>query len=219
LVEYASKFARATDYQGAKGFVVQQLIPGDGRVQFSYAGLWDHGREVCSMTARRARQFPAEFGTSPFVEAVELPRVIAAAQRLLQAVDYHGLVEVEFKLDSRDKQLKLLDVNTRIWAWIGLGDATDRDFAMQALHLATGRKLAVRKPARYGAHWVHSARNVLSLMQSLRRTGRLGFAGWSWLRPGGVHAVAATDDPRPGLVEIPLLIGRKLHALRRRSPN
>lgn len=216
--DYARKFAQATDYQGATGFVVQQLIPGDGRMQFSYAGLWDRGQEVCSMTARRARQFPAEFGTSPFVEAVEVPDVTAAARRLLQAVDYHGLVEVEFKLDSRDNQLKLLDVNTRIWAWIGLADATDQYFALQALLLATGQKPSVTKPARYGAHWVHGARNGLSLVQSLRRTGRLGFAGWNWLRPGGVHAVAATDDPLPGLVEIPILIGRKLNAWRRWSP-
>jgi predicted ATP-grasp superfamily ATP-dependent carboligase len=169
------------------------------------------------MTARRARQFPAEFGTSPFVEAVELPRVTDAARALLEAVDYHGLVEVEFKLDSRDNQLKLLDVNTRIWAWIGLGGAADRDFPLLAFQLAFGHTPVVTKPARYGAHWVHSAPNTLSLLQSLRRTGRLGFAGWAWLRPGGVHAVAATDDPLPGLAEIPILIGRGVSGLVRRA--
>ncbi len=215
--DYETRFAKATSFQGNGGFVVQQLIPGDGRVQFSYAGLWDRGREVCSMTARRARQFPAEFGTSPFVEAVELPRVTDAARALLEAIGYHGLVEVEFKLDSRDNQLKLLDVNTRIWAWIGLGGAADRDFPLLAFQLAFGHAPVVTKPPRYGAHWVHSAPNTLSLLQSLHRTRRLGFAGWAWLRPGGVHAVAATDDPLPGLAEIPILIGRGVSGLLRRA--
>lgn len=210
--DYDSKFALATHYMGPRGFVVQEMIPGDGATQFSYAGLWDHGRELCGLTARRSRQFPAEFGTSPFVETVDLPRVADEARRLLKAVDYHGLVEVEFKLDRRDDRLKLLDVNTRIWAWIGLGAAAGLDFPVLAATLATGRQPVIG-PVRYGASWRHPVPNVLSLLQSLLGTGGLGYAGRQSLFDHAVSSVFAVDDLKPALAEIPVHLIRKTRGL------
>lgn len=207
--DYARKYRLATQYMGPGGFVVQELIPGDGAVQFSYAGLWEHGREVCGLTARRSRQFLAEFGTSPFVETSEQPRVLAEAQALLKAVDYHGLVEVEFKLDRRDDRLKLLDVNTRIWAWIGLGAAAGLDFPVLSAALAAGTVPDGLTP-RYGASWVRGIPNGLSLAQSLLRGGGLGYAAARSLSPRSVPAIFAWDDPLPALLEIPIQLLRRL---------
>jgi D-aspartate ligase len=207
--DYAQKYGLASQYMGPGGFVVQELIPGDGASQFSYAGLWNRGREVCGLTARRSRQFPAEFGTSPFVETTEQKRVTAEAQRLLAAVGYHGLVEVEFKLDARDDSLRVLDVNTRIWAWIGLGAAAGLDFPMLAAELAfevePGALAAV-----YGASWVRAIPNLLSLVQSVLRGGGLGYAGARSLSLRSLPAVFAMDDPLPALMELPIQVLRKL---------
>ncbi|WP_299732098.1 ATP-grasp domain-containing protein [Devosia sp.] len=207
--EYVEKYALATQYMGKGGFVVQELIPGDGESQFSYAGLWNHGVEVCGLTARRSRQFPAEFGTSPFVETSEQPRVLAEAQALLKAVHYHGLVEVEFKLDARDDRLKLLDVNTRIWAWIGLGAAAGLDFPVLAAAVATAT-LPTDVKASYGASWVRAVPNALSLLQSLQRTGNLGYAAGRSLSPFAGPAIFAFDDPVPALLELPIQVMRRL---------
>jgi predicted ATP-grasp superfamily ATP-dependent carboligase len=207
--DYAEKYALATQYMGKGGFVVQELIPGDGESQFSYAGLWNRGVEVCGLTARRSRQFPAEFGTSPFVETTEQKRVQAEAQALLKAVHYHGLVEVEFKLDARDDRLKLLDVNTRIWAWIGLGAAAGLDFPMLTAAMAVGTLPAGLKP-NYGASWVRSIPNALSLLQSLQRSGRFGYAAARSLSPRAGAAIFAFDDPMPALLELPVQVLRRL---------
>lgn len=201
--DYAQKYRLASQYMGSGGFVVQELIPGDGESQLSYAGLWDRGREVCGLTARRARQFPAQFGTSPFVETTEQPRVMAEAQKLLAAVGYHGLVEVEFKHDARDDSLRVLDVNTRIWAWIGLGAASGLDFPMLAAQLAFGIDPGALR-AVYGASWVRAIPNLLSLAQSAMRGGGLGYAGVRSLSPRSVPAVFALDDPLPALMELPI---------------
>lgn len=207
--DYAQKFALATQYMGPGGFVVQELIPGGGESQYSYAGLWNHGVEVCGLTARRSRQFPAEFGTSPFVETTEQPRVLAEAQALLKAVNYHGLVEVEFKLDAREDRLKLLDVNTRIWAWIGLGAAAGLDFPLLAAALAIGTLEGPITP-RYGASWVRAIPNALSLVQSLQRTQRFGYAAARSLSPRAGPAILALDDPMPALMELPIQVMRRL---------
>lgn len=214
--DYDEKFALATGYMGARGFVVQEMIPGDGSTQFSYAGLWDHGREICGMTARRSRQFPAEFGTSPFVEAVDLPDVAAEAQGLLKAVAYHGLVEMEFKLDRRDNQLKLLDVNTRIWAWIGLGEEAGLDFPVLAARLSAGMPMPQIGPVRYGVSWRHPVPNTLSLAQSVLRGEGPGYAGLRSLFSRSVSSVLALDDLRPVFNELLVQIARKSRSLFRR---
>ena len=99
--------------------MIQELIPGDGMAQFSYAAVWDRGKPIASLVAQRRRQYPVEFGfTSTFVETVEQTQIEADAFRFLASLDYSGPVEIEFKYDARDGRYKILDVNARAWAWI-----------------------------------------------------------------------------------------------------
>src|SRR5438093_500147 len=52
--------------------LVQELIPGGGEEQFSYAALCLEGRPLAALVARRTRQFPSDFGrSSTFVETVD----------------------------------------------------------------------------------------------------------------------------------------------------
>src|SRR5689334_3053775 len=113
-----ARFDEAAALVGADAIVVQELIPGGGEAQYSYAAVCDRGKPVAELVARRRRQYPVEFGcTSTFVETVDCPQVEGAGRRLLASLDYTGIAEVEFKHDARDGRYKLLDVNTRIWTW------------------------------------------------------------------------------------------------------
>jgi Predicted ATP-grasp enzyme len=205
--------AEAHRLMGEDGFVIQQLIPGDGDVQYSYAGLWDNGRELRGMTALRLRQFPLHFGTSPFVVSTALPRAATEAGRLLAAVNYTGLIEIEFKHDRRDDQLKLLDANTRIWAWIGLGEAVGIDFPYLAALLACGAELPQAGPVHYGPAWRRSVPNLLSSLQSLLRNGHAGLEARRSIFGPAHSAVRAADDRRPAALEVPLQAARKIKGL------
>jgi hypothetical protein len=58
---------------------------------------------VASMTVRRRRQHPPDFGrASTFVETIDLPVLASLSERFLREIDYYGLVEIEYKLDCRD---------------------------------------------------------------------------------------------------------------------
>jgi len=82
--------------------LLQELIPGGGESQFSFAALCLDGKPIASLTARRTRQYPVDFGySSSFVETLEVPEIVAPSQRLLGAMRYTGLVEVEYKYDAR----------------------------------------------------------------------------------------------------------------------
>src|SRR5207302_4833666 len=107
-----ARYQEAAALVGERAIVLQELIPGGGSTQFSYAGVWHRGSPVASLVARRTRQYPIDFGyTSTFVETVHRPEVEDAACRFLRSLDFTGLVEVEFKYDARDGRYKILDVN------------------------------------------------------------------------------------------------------------
>jgi predicted ATP-grasp superfamily ATP-dependent carboligase len=90
------RYERMSALWGPDRFMVQEIIPGWGEAQFSYAALCEEGRPLASVVARRTRQIPMDFGRfSTFVETVDEPGVVEPAVRLLTAMRLTGLVEVE----------------------------------------------------------------------------------------------------------------------------
>jgi predicted ATP-grasp superfamily ATP-dependent carboligase len=212
--ELNALYRDAATHSGASGVVVQDFIPGEGHDQYSYAGVWSAGEPVAEMTVRRTRQYPSDFGISCFIEIVDEPQIREVAEKLLRAARYEGLVEIDFKFDARDGQFKPLDVNTRVWAWLGLGEAAGTDFLTMLYRLAHGEQ----PPAAAGAkdhRWMHSLRDVPAVLSLLRQgQWRGGLSGYleSYRKPLA-WATLAWDDPVPCLVEIPITA---LRILRRR---
>ena len=147
----AARYDEAKALVGADAIMIQELIPGDGATQFSYAAVWDRGQPIGALVARRCRQYPINFGfTSTLVETVERPEVEAAATRFLASLDFSGLAEIEFKYDARDGSYKILDVNARAWTWMALGAAAGIDFPALQYRLARGGPS--RRPRHASAH-------------------------------------------------------------------
>src|SRR5437588_7649242 len=134
--------------------MIQEAIPGDGRTQYSLAAYCKEGCALLTMTARRTRQYPIDFGLSScFVEAIEVPAIQEPAEKLLAAMHITGMVEVEFKYDQRDAQYKLLDVNLRPWGWHTLCIACGLDFPYIQYSDVLGHPPLPITPS-YGYHWV-----------------------------------------------------------------
>ncbi|MBI3434122.1 MAG: ATP-grasp domain-containing protein [Proteobacteria bacterium] len=206
--ELIALYERAASMVGASAIVLQELIPGGGAQQYSYAAAWRDGAPIASLVARRARQYPVDFGfTSTYVETVTQPEVEEAAERFLKSIAYDGLVEVEFKQDSRDGRFKILDVNARAWTWAALGALAGVDLPHLAWRLAIGEDVAPARGAT-GVAWMHVARDLVASTQEMAR-GTLAPAAYAAsLRRPLVFAAFAADDPLPGLVEMPLVIAR-----------
>ena len=75
--------------------MIQESIPGYGTSQFSVATYCKNGNVLLSMTARRTRQYPIDYGLgSSFVESIERPELLEPAKKLLQYMGVSGMVEV-----------------------------------------------------------------------------------------------------------------------------
>jgi D-aspartate ligase len=183
---------------------IQEIVPGAGETQLSFAALCRCGVPLVWLVARRARQWPPDFGrSSSYVYTVEDAEVERKARTMLAAMELTGLVEVEFKRDPRDGRLLLLDVNARVWGWHTIACRHGVDFPYLYWRLLLGQDVpVVRAPP--GLRWLRGTTDAAAAFEEIRaRQLSLG----SYLRSvAGRHerAVFARDDPLPGLLELPL---------------
>ena len=126
------------------------------------------------MTVRRRRQHPSDFGrASTYVETVDLPELERPSLRFLAAIDFYGLVELEYKRDQRDGAFKLLDVNARTWGYHSLGTAAGVDFP----YLLYADQFGAPPPAEpttapAGVRWVRLATDLPNALRDVA-AGRL----------------------------------------------
>jgi predicted ATP-grasp superfamily ATP-dependent carboligase len=185
--------------------MVQEVLPGWGESQFSYAAVCRDGLPLASIVARRTRQFPMDFGRfSTYVETVEEPLVVEPAVRLLSALRLTGLVEVEFKRDSRDGKFKVLDLNPRVWGWHTLGARAGVDFPYLAWLLVNGEAVPEVR-ARAGERWIRMGADLAMAVHEILN-GRLSLHSYVTSLAGSLeHALFAWDDPMPAILSVPQL--------------
>ena len=198
-------FEKATNIVDPGEVMIQELIPGDGRQQFAYCGFFKAREPLAKMVVQRRRQHPSEFGrASTFVQTVDLPLVAHLAERFLRAIDYYGLVELEFKRDPRDGEYKLLDVNARTWGYHSLGSRAGVDFPYLVYADQVGEDVS-RGRARSGVRWIRLATDLpTGIVECLH--GRLGWRAYArTVASSDVEAVFSRTDPLPALVECGLI--------------
>jgi len=175
--------------------MVQEIIPGYGQSQYSVATYCKEGRIMLSMTARRTRQYPIDYGLgSSFVEAIEVPELLEPAGKLLRHMGVTGMVEVEFKLDHRDQCYKLLDINVRPWGWHTLCMACGLDFPYIQYRDVLGQA-PLPATLRYNYHWARVLTDIPAGIQEVRAgitkpasylrsyTGKTTFSVFDWRDP------------------------------------
>jgi D-aspartate ligase len=203
--ELVSSFRRAAGIVDEGEVIVQEMIPGGGEEQYAYCAFFRDGRAVASMTVRRRRQHPSDFGrASTYVETICLPELAEPSARFLGAIGYYGLVELEYKRDPRDGAFKLLDVNARTWGYHTLGPAAGVDFPYLLFRDQTGARMD-EAHAQPGIRWVRLATDVPNAVRDIR-AGTLSVREYlRSLRGVDTEAVFCLRDPLPALYEVALL--------------
>lgn len=211
LEQLHQQYRIATSLVSADEVMVQEIIPGGGARQVSVATFCVEGEVKQSMTARRFRQYPIDYGLgSSFVESLYLPELFEPAAKVLRYMRASGMVEVEFKQDPRDGAYKLLDINIRPWGWHTLCIACGLDLPyIQYKHMA-GETVPLITP-RYGTRWIRAVTDVPAGIQEMQ-------AGittpWKYARSligRNTYSVLDWRDPVPTLGDFASLITRFAH--------
>jgi len=145
LKEIEENYKKALTIIPNDEIIIQDIIPGNSTHQYSVCFMFDGKKPLVTLTARRARQHPPDFGNATtYAETVERPELVEYANRLLKKVNFKGICEVEFKYDERDRTYKFLEVNPRSWKWHSIAEKSNSPILMSLYHYIYGEKLIIK---------------------------------------------------------------------------
>lgn len=191
--------------------MLQEVIPGSSDRLYTYGSyLSPQGEPLAEFTGRKLRQNPRMFGTCRAGECCRAPEVASLGRKLLQALGFWGISQVEFKLDPRDGEYKLIEVNARNYQWQHLATVCGANLAYAAYRDTIGEPLAPVRATDYGKRWVLAASDLVLTPREILR-GERALLPWiqSW-RGVAVDGIFSFRDPAPGVRYLRNHISRRL---------
>jgi len=164
------------------------------------------GHALGIFVGRKLEQYPPDFGTACLVDSRYVGSIAERGVEILKQFGYQGISEVEFLYDQKDGEFKLLDINTRVWKWIGLPIRSGIDLPWLAYADAIGQNPEPAPRQVDGIKWVYLKDYIKLRTNQQAQDPSLDISQRDWIRliaggsdaAGGiVDAVLSTDDPGP----------------------
>jgi D-aspartate ligase len=194
--ELVSAYSTISEFD--RNVIVSEVIPGADSDLLYFAFYRSADGRVWHVSGRKERVTPVHFGSASYVVSIADSVLERLSLDFLEKLDYRGLGGIEFKRDSRDGKLKLIELNARYGLWDALGQRCGVDTSHIAYLDAIGENLPAPQPARTGLKWISIARDFGAL-RGYRREGTLRTGDWVRSLTSGekMWAVFAWDDPVP----------------------
>lgn len=203
----------------APNLMLQEYIPGGDDQVFIFNGYFNRQADcLAGFTGYKVRQFPIHVGCASLGECTWVPKVAEDTIRFMKAVGYQGILDIGYRLDPRDGQYKVLDINPRVGQAFRLFVAENDHDVVKALYLDyTGQPQPPCVP-REGRRWLIEDMDIIS-SYAYYREGTLGFGEW-WRSFRRVEEVAWFDwkDPMPFFGMTAYLFQRFRAWLTKRTP-
>jgi len=142
------------------------------------AGVWTRA-EICS--------YDAEFG--------------ARCNRFLASLGWHGLVQLQF-LVPEDGVPRLVDLNGRFYASLGLAMAGGADLPMIWARMALGEPVRTTRPPAAGLRYQWFEGDIQRAMVQAEGGRFHDIVSCLRYRRGAVHSLWASDDPKPTIFRL-----------------
>lgn len=184
----------------------QELIPFNGyNKTISLTAFSVDGEIKTFWIGEKVREHPIQFGTATFARSIHKPELVEPSQRLLKALNYTGVCEIEYLLDPRNGLYKLIEINARTWLWVGLAKRCGVNYAVYIYNYLNN--IGTQYPASYalGVNWVNYVTDTpYSLIAIVK--GKLSFKKYfSAFKGKRVDAFFSWRDIKPSLMFFVLL--------------
>ena len=118
--------------------VLQQQYVQGGGVGAEF--LFDRGKKIWHFVHERIHEYPLSGGASSYRRAIKPPEALLRdAEKLLVALNWHGVAMVEFKMDSNG-QYWLMEINPRFWGSLAVSIDAGINFPLGLLQVARGEQ-------------------------------------------------------------------------------
>lgn len=157
--------------------LVERIPGGDDRLCSYYTYLDEGGRPLFDFTKRIIRRWPVGMGAACYHITDHVPGVRELGLKLFHQVGLRGLANVEFKLDPRDGQLKLIECNARFTAANGLLADCGFDLARFVYNQLAGLEPPTLNNFRTGVRLWYPIDDFKSFRE-LRQRGEITLTRW-----------------------------------------
>ena len=194
---------------GIEVFIVEMIPGADTELSSYYTYRLEGGSKLFHFTKSVIRRWPVNRGNACYHKTGWLPETAAAGEKFFDAVGLKGLGNIEFKRDSRDGKLKIIEVNARFTAAQELVRRAGFPIDLMIYCHLTRQKAPVAEPALKELRFWYPLRDFLSYLE-LRKRREMNFFGWlkSIATTAHVFPLVSLSDPAP-------MFGAALAILRR----
>ena len=185
--------------------------------------LFNSGKKVWHFAHERVHEYPLTGGASSYRRSIDPPAtMLDDAEKLLTALNWHGVAMVEFKIDANGQHW-LMEINPRLWGSLALSLDAGLDFPLGLLKIASGEQPAPQprynvpyytRDLRTDVDWLkcnfrsdhhdpllHTRSRAVSFLELLRPLlGRESWDHFDWRDLGITRralTLAVTDQLRP----------------------
>jgi D-aspartate ligase len=197
--ELLTIYRRAENPETPK-LILQEYIPESCAEDWVFQG-YRNPRTECfiAFTGKKLRSYPPFAGPTTLGVPVLNESLSRQTETLLSEVGYAGIMDIDYRLDKRDGQYKLVDFNPRVGANFRMFENHSGVDVVRALHLdLTGRSVSP-SPAVESRTFVVEPYDLLASLGYIRR-GSLTVREWRRSLQGTREAAwFRGDDPVPWL--------------------
>ena len=207
---------RALEDPDDPNLMLQEYIAGGDDQVYIFNGYFNRQSEcLVGFTGHKIRQFPVHVGCASLGENRWNATVARTTTEFMKAVGYQGILDIGYRLDPKDGQYKVLDINPRVGQAFRLFVAENQHDVVRALCLTTRTVAATRRLPRGST--MADRRLRPHLLYHYWKEGTLGPIQW-FRSFAGVEEGAwfAWNDLAPFLLMLKRLGSRAYHWLFRR---
>lgn len=219
-----AEYFRLTQDAGVE-MLCSEMVRGPDRYHSSYHYFDEHGDELLVYTKQKLRQYPVTFGAGVYHIMDWSEEVAALGRRFCRSLGLRGLLNIEYKRDSRDGELKLIECNHRFTASTALHLAAGLDVPLFVYNRLTGASLPRVQPPYRENIGLWYPLDDFRAFRDYRRAGQMTTRAYarSLMRPQS-FSIFDRRDPAPIVIVIlPRIramfrrIGRRLGLGRKRE--
>ncbi len=206
LLNETKKIDTSVDY-----FIQEEIHNKEGIV-ISFTCFSIDGTIKSYWMGNKLREHPIRYGTATFAQSVYIPELVTEAKPLIAKLSYTGICEIEFMLDERDNQYKLIEINPRTWLWVGLAKSCGCNYAQMLYNYVNNIPTIFPDNYKTGYKWVNLLTDIPYAIKAITQKKLSPREYFKSFHGHIVHAVWCWSDILPGLI-LPFL---SFHILRKR---
>lgn len=155
-----------------KGFsseeiIIQELITSENPVKSSCAFSVD-GEILGLFQYEKVRQHPNQFGTGTYLKSIYDDKILNIAAGILSKLKYTGISEIEFILDPKNGNYKVIEMNPRTWKSINFSTQCNQNLVEKYIFYIYGKEVKKSLSFEKGKFWVDLFTDIPQMFREKR---------------------------------------------------